>query len=425
MSAPVTASRPALVDKLGLLRQSFPGLTEPEVADLAAMMAARQYPAGSVLCHEGAEEDSFFIIAAGEVLVTQSTPAGETRVLRRLGVGDYVGEMALIQHAPRAATVRTLTDCTVLEMGQADFEAVLGRSPRLALSIMRTTLARLSSNDQMAIDDLQRTNRLLAQLDRNKLEFIDVAAHELRTPLTVMKGYLNVLRLDPALQGNAQLEEIFDGLTRGTERLHEIVNTMLDVSRVDRDLSGRRLSVAPVPIKSMVNDLVRRVRNEAAARQLTFVTEHAPDVGLIQADPTLLQKALYQVLLNAVKYTPDGGQVTVRTRPVAQQARRPGVEISVQDTGIGLDREHHELIFEKFYQAGSVALHSSSKTAFKGGGPGLGLAVASGVVRVHGGRIWVESEGNDEARLPGCTFYIWLPEKPGPDDGRPATGDRV
>ncbi|MDW8234820.1 MAG: HAMP domain-containing sensor histidine kinase, partial [Roseiflexaceae bacterium] len=94
---------------------------------------------------------------------------------------------------------------------------------------------------------------------------------------------------------------------------------------------------------------------------------------------------------------------------------RPGAEISVADTGIGIDDEHKELIFEKFYLVGSVDLHSSSKTAFKGGGPGLGLAIAKGVARAHGGRIWVESPGHDEKTCPGSTFFLQLPIKPSAD----------
>jgi signal transduction histidine kinase len=87
----------------------------------------------------------------------------------------------------------------------------------------------------------------------------------------------------------------------------------------------------------------------------------------------------------------------------------PGVLISVQDTGIGLDAEHHDLVFEKFYQAGHAAIHSSGTTSFKGGGPGLGLAIVRGVAKAHRGKAWVESAGLDEANLPGSTFYLWLP----------------
>ena len=90
----------------------------------------------------------------------------------------------------------------------------------------------------------------------------------------------------------------------------------------------------------------------------------------------------------------------------------PCVEIAVKDWGIGLDAEHHELIFEKFYQVGDVALHSSGKTTFKGGGPGLGLALVRGVTQAHGGKVWVESAGHDEVNLTGSTFYLRLPLAP-------------
>ena len=404
---------PAVVDKAALLSQTFTGLADEELQELVKLTQVGRYPAGHVLCHEGAHEDIFYILADGEAVISKhiSEQEGE-RILRRVSYGDYVGEMALLQNAPRAASVRAATDLTVLEMDKTDFEAMLSRSPRMALSIIRSTLNRMRANDQMAITDLQHTNQVLAQLDRNKLEFIEVAAHELRTPLTVMKGYLNVLMLDPALRASPGLAEIFAGLTRGTERLHEIVNTMLDVSRVDGLGPGVRIAIVPVPLKSVVNDIVHRLQSEAADRRLAYLIEHASDTPPINADPTLIQKALYHIIINAIKYTPDGGQIRIRTRPVDLDSGQPGVEISVADTGIGLASQHRELIFEKFYQVGSVDLHSSGKTVFKGGGPGLGLAIARGVARAHGGRIWVESPGHDEARLPGSVFYLQLPCMP-------------
>jgi len=203
---------------------------------------------------------------------------------------------------------------------------------------------------------------------------------------------------------------VLDGLGKGTDRLHEIVNTMLDVTRVDSD--KLRIAPVPVPLRSVVNDIVHRLQADAEHRQLAITIEHAPDIPPINADPTLVQKALYHIIVNAIKYTPDGGAIVIRTQPVTLGRETPGVEISVQDTGIGIAAEHQELIFEKFYQVGSVALHSSSKTAFKGGGPGLGLAIAKGVARAHGGKIWVESPGCDEQKLPGSTFRLQLPVHP-------------
>ena len=93
----------------------------------------------------------------------------------------------------------------------------------------------------------------------------------------------------------------------------------------------------------------------------------------------------------------------------------PSVEIAVRDRGIGLGLEHHDLVFEKFYQVGTVALHSPGKTTFKGGGPGLGLALVRGVARAHGGKVWVESAGHDEVNFTGSTFYLMLRFAPAHD----------
>jgi signal transduction histidine kinase len=407
----VTETAIATVDKIALLNQAFAGLAQEELGEMAILTHVNVYPPDFVLCHEGAYEDVFYIIARGEATVTKkiSDKEGE-RELRRVGPGEYVGEMALIQNAPRAATIRTVTECTVLEMSKTDFETMLGSSPRMAMNIIRVTLNRMRANDQMAIKDLQRTNKVLEILDRNKLDFIEVAAHELRTPLTVMKGYINVMKMDAAVKVNPMLVEVLEGIAKGTDRLHEVVNTMLDVTRVDSD--KLKIMPVPVPLKSVVNDIVQRVRSEAANRVLTFTVDHQAETPFINADPTLIQKALYHVIINAIKYTPDGGEITIRSKPIHLEGNIPGVEIMVKDTGIGLDAEHHELIFEKFYQVGAVALHSSSRTAFKGGGSGLGLAIARGVARAHGGKIWVESQGHDEEKLPGSMFYLQLPVDP-------------
>ena len=122
---------------------------------------------------------------------------------------------------------------------------------------------------------------------------------------------------------------------------------------------------------------------------------------------------MYNVITNAIKYTPDGGTITIDGRLL------PGfVEIIVADTGIGISPEHQATIFEKFGQLGSTDLHSSGKTKFKGGGPGLGLPITRGIIEAHGGTIWVESEGYDEVQLKGATFHILLPTRTEASDPR-------
>jgi signal transduction histidine kinase len=133
---------------------------------------------------------------------------------------------------------------------------------------------------------------------------------------------------------------------------------------------------------------------------------------MLFGDPERLYQAFRNILNNAIKFTPDGGNITVdgRTLPGFQ-------EVTVADTGIGISAKDQEAIFEKFGQLGNVSLHSSGKTKFKGGGPGLGLPIAKGIVEAHGGTIWVESAGHDEKDCPGSTFHVLLPirtESPNP-----------
>jgi len=270
---------------------------------------------------------------------------------------------------------------------------------------------------------MQNANKVLHHLDRNKLEFIQVAAHELRTPLTVLKGYVNVLNSFPVIKSNPALGEVMDGIIRGADRMHEVVNTMLDVTRIDSETL--KIRPALIPMKRIFNELSGDFVKAAAERNIELVIEQDEDTPSINADPSLIQKAIYHLIINAIKYTPDGGKVTLRSRPITLENNVQGVELSVSDTGIGLEAEHHELVFEKFYQVSDVAIHSSGKTSFKGGGPGLGLAIVRGVARAHGGKTWVESSGYDEVNFPGCTFYLQLPIDPPmpPETSIPATTD--
>jgi len=397
-------------DKISLLRLAFKGLDDAELQEVADLTEFHTYPAGHVLCREGAYEDVLYIIADGNAAISKKMIEGEDdRVLRVTRRGDVVGEMALIQNAPRAATVLAVTECTVLEMEKQDLETILTRSPRMAMDIIRITLDRIRANDQTLIEDLQKSNKVLRQLDRNKLEFIQVAAHELRTPLTVLNGYVNVLRSLAGTSGNTNFDEVIQGIIKGTDRIHEVVNLMLDVTRIGETLQIARV---PIPLKRIIDDLIHNFEKATTERRIRIYPQHAEGVPIINGDPALIQKALYQLIVNAIKYSPDGSMIIITTRPVVMNDKSPGVEVAVRDRGIGLDAEHHELVFEKFYQVGGVALHSSGKTSYKGGGPGLGLSIVKGVARAHGGKVWVESAGHDEVNFTGSTFYIQLPVDP-------------
>jgi signal transduction histidine kinase len=193
----------------------------------------------------------------------------------------------------------------------------------------------------------------------------------------------------------------------GFERMEEVVNSMLDVSKID----SKTLDVvsAEAKLNLIISKVEKGFKPALKERNLEFSTDGLDTLPIILGDADLLNKVFYHVIVNSIKYTPDGGKICVSGKTVEEDPSAPEVEISVHDTGIGVAPQNHELVFEKFYQTGEVLLHSSGKTKFKGGGPGLGLAIARGIVDAHGGRIWLDSPGYDEKTNPGTTVYIRLP----------------
>jgi signal transduction histidine kinase/DNA-binding LacI/PurR family transcriptional regulator len=258
------------------------------------------------------------------------------------------------------------------------------------------------------VEELNNAYNTLSKHDKNKSAFIQVAAHELRTPLTVIKGYLGILQADGAIQSNTTLAQAIEGVLQGTNRLHQIVNSMLDVARLDNQITNPH--VEPVSLSLILRLVHKDYVKDLAARNLSMtLDEGIKDIPPLLADSELLKKALDHVIVNAIKFTPDGGSIHVSAQAVEDARLGRCAEIRVKDTGIGIDAEHHKIIFEKLFQLGTVELHSSSRTNYKGGGAGLGLAIASGIVKALQGNIWVESSGHDEVNFPGSTFIIRLP----------------
>ena len=262
-------------------------------------------------------------------------------------------------------------------------------------------------------EDLEDARETLERLDKSKSDFISVAAHELRTPLTLIEGYSSML-VDIYPQGDEvfqRVEIMLKGIDNGIRRLREIIDDMIDVSLIDNDML--KLNYQPVWLNQLLDIVEQEIQSIAEKRNVRVViNEFAGIKEMIFGDSERLYQAIWNILTNAVKYTPDEGQITVSGRKL------PGfIEMTVTDTGIGIDPDDQTHIFEKFGHLGDISLHSSGKTKFKGGGPGLGLPITKGIIEAHGGTIWVESDGYDEENCPGSTFHILLPQlKESPDD---------
>jgi signal transduction histidine kinase len=268
-------------------------------------------------------------------------------------------------------------------------------------------IARLESENRVGYvsNQLVEMQQKLERLDRSKSNFIAVAAHELKTPLTLIEGYAAMIRDLLKATDSSGLEPMLHGVSQGVNRLQEIVDDMIDVSLIDNNLLS--LNLQPIWINHIFLLLRRDVAKTLDERRLTLTVNEFPGISeTLFADPERLFQAFRNVLNNAIKYTPDGGTITVDGR------RLPGfIEVTISDTGIGISPEDQGTIFEKFGGLGKAALHSSGKTKFKGGGPGLGLPISRGIIEAHGGTIWVESQGHDEEKCPGSTFHILLPER--------------
>ena len=264
-------------------------------------------------------------------------------------------------------------------------------------------------------EELNIMHERLQRLDQAKTDFIHIASHELRTPLTMLHVYTDMLRTNPKLTSDKNLSEMIDGLRKGVDRLSDIINDMISIGRVE--LSTLGLVYSPLSIRGVIESVVRDLKKAIIERNLTIEIEIQMTLPSVVGDSSQLTQIFKRLIGNAIKYTPDYGKITVSaipyhgdTKHLSSDDNAEFIQISVQDTGIGINREDQRLIFEKFYTAAEdTSRHSSGKTQFRAGGPGLGLTIAKGVVEAHGGSIWVESDGFDANQNPGSTFHVLLP----------------
>jgi signal transduction histidine kinase len=290
-----------------------------------------------------------------------------------------------------------------------------GRRERVDEEAERSYLREYS---ERLVDRLEEKIAALTRSDEMKSRFISVAAHDLRTPITIIRGYLDIL-LDPQAPLQAadpSTASLLEGISNGVQRMHEIVQEMLDVTRIEA--KTLELKIAPVRVAELAERAVNSYREIARERNLSLKLEAMGSLPLIWGDGQRIQQVLAHLIGNAIKYTPDGGRITVSGRTLGREAQRASpnvqqdkrfIDLIVSDTGIGIDPSEQDRIFDQFYEVREPRLHSSSKVAFMGSGAGLGLAITRGIAEAHGGWVWVDSERCDPDRCPGSSFHVVLP----------------
>jgi signal transduction histidine kinase len=241
---------------------------------------------------------------------------------------------------------------------------------------------------------LLQINRDLEELNEIKEKFIAITSHELRTPVNVIGNVVEVLA--PMVVG-AEEEGLLRIARTASGQLREIVSRMHELSGLKSDRV--ELELSRFGFRAVCEEIVEECSIDLRERGQHVGCE-VPAGLFVRADRVKTRKVLRELVQNAIKFTPDGGEITIEAR----DAPPGGFRFSVRDTGIGIAPEEKEKIFHLFYEVNDSLHHHTSKSAFRGGGMGLGLAIVQDIVTAHRGRVTVESEPNR-----GSCFTVTLP----------------
>jgi signal transduction histidine kinase len=252
--------------------------------------------------------------------------------------------------------------------------------------------ARLFEEAHTHLAEVVEANRRLEELNRLRQQYLRNVSHEFRTPLTVIKGYAEFLRDGPP-EGES-LEDVLRVMAESCDRLIEMVDTLIDVSRIEREEARRLLQIRALDLRELTAASVEVLRLAARKKNVALHLDF-PSAGLgLEGDGNLLHQVVRKLVDNAVKYSPAGARVVVRGRADGED-----VALEVEDFGVGIAPEHLPRIFEKFYMVdGGISRRV--------GGTGVGLYLVREIVRLHHGSVDVRSSPGE-----GSVFSIRLPRR--------------
>ncbi len=277
-----------------------------------------------------------------------------------------------------------------------------------ALLAQLAQVASVALENQRVYEQEQAARALAEEANRAKDEFLAVVTHELRSPLNAMLGYARMFSAKPALD-EAEARHAFEVIKRSGERQKELIDDLLDTARI---ITGKlRLEAHPINLVAVINDALDAARLAAKAKNIALAAKLDAQAGQITGDSERLQQVVWNLVNNAIKFTPENGRVEIELKRAG-----PRIVIAVSDTGKGIAPEFLPHVFERFTQ------QDASRTR-RHGGLGLGLALVKHLVELHGGTIRAASPGEGH----GATFTINLPVRAvsgGTERGRGGEGER-
>jgi signal transduction histidine kinase len=368
---------------------------------LSQSFTERFYKTGEVVFLEGEEGDTMYLIRAGQVAIFKGSFDAPV-ILAYKGAGEIIGEMAIIERQPRSASVVALDELSLLGLNRANFEKLLKDTPSVGLGIMEMLSARLRQSSQALITGelseqrlsrqlsvLQDEKQRLEELQRLRQETTELIIHDLRNPLSNIAVAFKLLSLmlpEEVLEANREIIEVAQA---STKRMQRLVETLLEVSRLDA--GEAEFVMSSVDLGAMIRDVVHGV-SVIDRKDIDLQIEIPEDLPRVPADRDKLERVLTNLTDNALKYTPENGRIIWKA-----EKRGENVQVSITDSGPGVPLEERERIFGRFSQA---AGEKPRRRGF-----GLGLAYCRLTVEHHGGNIWVE----DGKEGQGSRFVFTLP----------------
>jgi signal transduction histidine kinase len=282
---------------------------------------------------------------------------------------------------------------TLIKMGYVDRET-LDQAINRQIIQLHAALQNVNRNlEQRVVErtaELHRALERLTELNQLKANLISNISHELRTPLAHITGYVDLISEEQLGSLTSQQKNAMEVIQRASVRLGRLIEDLIEFSTASRE--GLKLNLQTITLPEVTSEVIERSREKAAKASVEVITDIGKDLPAIIADPERLSWVIFQLLENAIKFTPSGGQVQL----IAKQLNRQ-VTISIRDNGIGIPKDRQKEIFEPFHQ-----LDGSPTRRY--GGTGLGLALVQLILRSHGCNITVDS---DEGK--GSTFSFPLP----------------
>jgi len=367
------------------------------------------------LVQEGAlsaATDTFFTLQPGILQARDGLEAIATAVDAR-ALADFE-RAEQISTAARATTLLAV----ILGLGLAVVLTTwTTRALWSPLERLRRGLSQVSHGDYSApvdlpyerkdeIGELSTSFRTMAQrlteLDRMKSEFVGVASHEMKTPINVIRGYTELIEEELAGELTANQRDILDGIAEQTRSMTRMVSRLMDISRLETGDYVMELEV--VLLQDLLLGLMRGFEVLAVEQGIKLTCEIEPEAPAdVEVDVDLFRgEVLGNLVSNALRFTPSGGEVRVRAR-----AEGDGVLIEVADSGSGIDADHQAFVFDKYYQA------ERSRAM----GSGLGLAIARELVEAHGG--WIRLGDSTPEGLGGAVFHVWIPTRAAEEEPEP------